>query len=88
MVCRFRYKVSRLPPSKESSGIVEEEKTYEMKMEPTDQIIRQNLAKMLEGNRDTASNAIIPELLPKFLKVKNNGELKPIHQLLKGPNSK
>lgn len=87
-MCRFRYKVSRISHSKEIPGTVEEEKSYDLKTGKEDNKIRENLVKMLSETKDSDSiTGIIPHLLPKFLKVKNNGDLKPIHQLMRSAES-
>lgn len=91
LTSRFRYNVKRKTHSKENPAQVDDEHTFDFKGNDT---IGMQLRKMLERNKtsDEALNetlsVIMPFMLPKFLKVKNNGDLKPIHQLLKlGPDA-
>uniref|UniRef100_A0A1B0DRJ2 Uncharacterized protein n=1 Tax=Phlebotomus papatasi TaxID=29031 RepID=A0A1B0DRJ2_PHLPP len=73
----FRYTVSRITYSKENPGVITDETSYDLTYGDP---IRQVLSGMLSNQ--TAGNVSIPHLLPKFLKVKNNGVLKPIPQLI------
>ncbi|XP_053696010.1 piezo-type mechanosensitive ion channel component isoform X3 [Sabethes cyaneus] len=77
LTCRFRYTINRKSHSKENPGTVSEEKSYEL--EPDDPA-RAALVKMLAT--DTNMTVSLPYLMPKFLKVKNSGTVKPIHQLI------
>ncbi|XP_058821886.1 piezo-type mechanosensitive ion channel component-like isoform X2 [Topomyia yanbarensis] len=77
LTCRFRYTISRKSHSKENPGIVSEEKAYEL--EPDDPA-RSALVQMLAT--DTNITVALPYMMPKFLKVKNSGALRPIHQLI------
>ncbi|XP_058452791.1 piezo-type mechanosensitive ion channel component isoform X2 [Malaya genurostris] len=77
LTCRFRYTISRNSHSKENPGTVSEEKAYEL--EPNDPA-RSVLVQMLATN--TNMTVSLPYLMPKFLKVKNSGAVKPIHQLI------
>ncbi|XP_059615886.1 piezo-type mechanosensitive ion channel component isoform X4 [Phlebotomus argentipes] len=73
----FRYTVSRVTYSKENPGVITDETSYDLVYGDP---IRQVLSGMLSNQ--TAGNVSIPHILPKFLKVKNNGVLKPIPQLI------
>ncbi|XP_055681362.1 piezo-type mechanosensitive ion channel component isoform X3 [Lutzomyia longipalpis] len=73
----FRYTVSRVTYSKENPGVITDETSYDLIYGDP---IRQTLSGMLSNQ--TAGNVSIPHLLPKFLKVKNNGVLKPIPQMI------
>ncbi|XP_055712299.1 piezo-type mechanosensitive ion channel component isoform X3 [Phlebotomus papatasi] len=73
----FRYTVSRITYSKENPGVITDETSYDLTYGDP---IRQVLSGMLSNQ--TAGNVSIPHLLPKFLKVKNNGVLKPIPPLI------
>ncbi|XP_055550145.1 piezo-type mechanosensitive ion channel component isoform X2 [Wyeomyia smithii] len=77
LTCRFRYTISRKSHSKENPGTVSEEKSYEL--EPDDPA-RAALVKML--STDTNMTVSLPYMMPKFLKVKNSGTVRPIHQLI------
>lgn len=78
LTSRFRYKVQRTSHSKENPGTIEDEHSYEFMGNDT---IGLQLIKMLEDSQANFS-VIIPHMLPKFLKVKNSGMLKPAHQLI------
>lgn len=78
LTSRFRYKVQRTSHSKENPGTVEDEHSYEFMGNDS---IGLQLIKMLEDSQASYS-VIMPNMLPKFLKVKNSGLLKPAHQLL------
>ncbi|XP_055598919.1 piezo-type mechanosensitive ion channel component-like isoform X5 [Uranotaenia lowii] len=77
LTCRFRYTISRKSHSKENPGTVSEEKAYELG--PNDPV-RPVLVQMLSS--DTNISVSLPYMMPKFLKVKNSGNVKPIHQLI------
>ncbi|XP_052864339.1 piezo-type mechanosensitive ion channel component [Anopheles cruzii] len=81
LTCRFRYTISRVSHSKENPGIVSEERGFELGPGPA----RDSLVKMLTG--DTEEVVVLPNLMPKFLRVQNSGSVKPIHQLIKNVNS-
>ncbi|XP_052564953.1 piezo-type mechanosensitive ion channel component isoform X13 [Culex pipiens pallens] len=77
LTCRFRYTISRKSHSKENPGTVSEEKPYELR---GDDPVRPALVQMLAT--DSNISVTLPYLMPKFLKVKNSGNVKPIHQLM------
>ncbi|KFB42311.1 AGAP009276-PA-like protein [Anopheles sinensis] len=81
LTCRFRYVISRKSHSKENPGVVSEEKQYEL----GDEDARIQLITMLESNASVT--ALLPHLMPKFLRVQNSGSVRPIHQLMKNANS-
>lgn len=82
LTCRFRYTISRKSHSKENPGTVSEEKAYELG--PNDPA-RPVLVQML--STDSNISVSLPYMMPKFLKVKNSGNVRPIHQLIKGAYS-
>ncbi|XP_065092019.1 piezo-type mechanosensitive ion channel component isoform X12 [Ochlerotatus camptorhynchus] len=82
LTCRFRYTISRKSHSKENPGIVSEEKAYELG--PNDPV-RPVLVQML--STDSNISVTLPYMMPKFLKVKNSGNVRPIHQLIKQANT-
>uniref|UniRef100_A0A1L8DF30 Putative piezo-type mechanosensitive ion channel component isoform x14 n=1 Tax=Nyssomyia neivai TaxID=330878 RepID=A0A1L8DF30_9DIPT len=73
----FQYTVSRLTYAKENPGVITDETSYDLVHGDP---IRQILSGMLSNQ--TAGNVSIPHILPKFLKVKNNGALKTIPQMI------
>lgn len=79
MKSRFRYKVQRNSHSKENPGTIEDEHSYEFMGNDT---IGLQLIRMLEDT-DASYSVIMPYMMPKFLKVKNSGSMKPAHQLLR-----
>lgn len=79
LTTRFKYRVQREAASKESTGISEAEHSYDFMGNDT---IGLNLVKILENSNETLS-LVMPFMLPKYLKVKNNGDMKPAHQLIK-----
>ncbi|XP_055643566.1 piezo-type mechanosensitive ion channel component isoform X1 [Toxorhynchites rutilus septentrionalis] len=82
LTCRFRYTVSRKSHSKENPGTVSEEKSYELTPnDPARPILVQMLA------TDTDISVQLPFMMPKFLKVKSSGTLKPIHQLIQAADT-
>jgi len=80
LTSRFRYKVSRVSHSKENPGIVEEERSYEFKGNDS---VGLQLIKLLENPETATQDAVMPFMMPKYLKVKNAGTLRPAHQLLR-----
>lgn len=84
LTTRFRYNVKRKTHSKENPAQVDDEHTFDFKGNDS---IGLQLRKML-SNTSTPLSVDMPFMMPKFLKVKNSGDLKPIHQLLKlGPDA-
>ncbi|XP_070500560.1 piezo-type mechanosensitive ion channel component isoform X4 [Chironomus tepperi] len=83
LTTRFKYNVKRKSHSKENPGAVDDEHTYDFKGNDT---IGMQLRKMLEDTK-TPLSTVVPFMMPKFLKVKNNGLLRPAHQLIKGADS-
>ncbi|XP_050088800.1 piezo-type mechanosensitive ion channel component [Anopheles aquasalis] len=81
LTCRFRYTISRRSHSKENPGIVSEEQGYEMGPGSD----REALIKLL--TEDTTDVVVLPNLMPKFLRVQNSGTVRPIHQLIKNVDS-
>lgn len=79
LTSRFRYRVQRKTHSKENPGLIEDEHSYEFAGNDT---IGLQLIRMLE-NTSASYSVIIPQMMPKYLKVKNSGILKPAHQLLR-----
>ena len=63
------------------SGLVEAEQSFDL---TADSPARGGLITMLKNNtaNTNGSRIILPHLFPKFLKVKNLGDLKPVPQLL------
>jgi piezo-type mechanosensitive ion channel component 1/2 len=80
LTSRFRYKVQRKSHSKENPGTIEDEHSYEFMGNDS---IGLTLIKMLEDTQASIS-VPMPHMMPKFMKVKNAGTLKPIHQLIRG----
>lgn len=80
LTSRFRYNVKRKSHSKENPGNIDDEHTFDFMGNDT---IGMQLREMLK-NTSIPSSVVMPFMMPKFLKVKNSGVLKPIHQLLKG----
>lgn len=83
LTTRFKYNVKRKSHSKENPGSVDDEHTYDFKGNDS---IGLQLRKMLEDTK-TPVSTVMPFMMPKFLKVKNNGLLRPAHQLIKGAES-
>lgn len=83
LTSRFRYKVTRTSHSKENPGTVEDEKTWTFNGSDT---IGTQLIRMLE-NSSLPLSVIMPHMMPKFLKVKNSGQLRPAHQLIRDADS-
>ncbi|CAH1708045.1 unnamed protein product [Chironomus riparius] len=83
LTTRFKYNVKRKSHSKENPGAVDDEHTYDFKGNDS---IGLQLRKMLEDTK-TPLSTVMPFMMPKFLKVKNNGLLRPAHQLIKGADS-
>lgn len=79
LTSRFRYKVQRKTHSKENPGIIEDEHMFEFRGNDS---IGLQLIKMLEDTSGSFS-VIMPHMIPKYLKVKNSGALKPAHQLIR-----
>lgn len=80
ITCFFKYTVSRITHNKDNPGEITEEKSVDL--EPNTQT-RELLAKMLSNPTDTqAGQVVIPFMLPKFVKVKNQGSLEPSAVLL------
>ena len=80
LTARFNYKIVRKSHTKENPGTIEEEKYFEFMGNDT---TGTQLIQMLEAV-DKKTSSIVPYMLPKFIKVKNSGNLRPAHQLLKG----
>ncbi|CAO1375472.1 unnamed protein product [Diamesa hyperborea] len=83
LTTRFRYKVLRKSHTKENPGTIEEEQSFEFMGNDT---IGKQLIQMLEASGKKTSS-IVPYMMPKFIKVKNSGMLRPAHQLLKDSES-
>lgn len=83
LTTRFRYNIKRKSHSKENPGAVDDEQTYDFKGNDS---IGLQLRKMLEDTK-TPLTTVMPYMMPKFLKVKNSGLLRPAHQLIKGAES-
>lgn len=79
LTCRFRYVISRKTNSAQDIGIATDEQAYELGDGPKFNETRKRLINMLENIEVKQVDML--SLFPKFLKVKNNGVLKPIHQL-------
>lgn len=74
---RYKYSISRTTYSEKMSGTVEGERSFDIL---EDSPARQGLITML--NQGNVTEPIeLPFLFPKFLKVKNLGDLKPVPQL-------
>lgn len=83
LTSRFKYNVRRKSYSKENPGTVDDEHTYDFKGNDS---IGLQLRKMLEDTK-TPLSTVMPFMMPKFLKVKNSGILRPAHQLIKNSKS-
>ncbi|CAO1304226.1 unnamed protein product [Diamesa serratosioi] len=84
LTTRFRYKVMRKSHTKENPGTIEEEQSFEFMGNDT---LGTELIKMLESVGNQKTSSIVPFMMPKFIKVKNSGMLRPAHQLLKNLES-
>lgn len=71
--------ISRRTNSAQEIGIATDERAFELGSDPKFNQTRMILINMLENNDER--KVVMQTLFPKFLKVKNNGDLKPIHQL-------
>ncbi|KAG5675805.1 hypothetical protein PVAND_005679 [Polypedilum vanderplanki] len=76
LTSRFKYFIKRKSHSKENPGSADDEHTFDFKGNDT---IGLQLRKMLETS---TGNVTMPFMMPKFLKVKNSGLLRPAHQLI------
>lgn len=81
LTSRFRFTVKRETNSKENVGTAEGEHSFDFY--GADEI-GTKIMKMLTDTGNLSS-VVMPFMMPKFSKVKNNGDLKPIHQLLRLP---
>jgi piezo-type mechanosensitive ion channel component 1/2 len=80
LTARFRYTVKRKSHSKENPGTIDDEHTFDIVGNSTTGL---QLREMLE-DPSKLSSVEIKRMMPKFLKVKNSGVLRPAHQLLNG----
>ncbi|XP_037913806.1 piezo-type mechanosensitive ion channel component isoform X2 [Hermetia illucens] len=78
LTCRFRYTLSRKLFNKDSPATISEETVFELTAEHPG---RAGLVEMLQG-KSTDVEVKLAALLPKFLKVKSGGKIKPVTQLL------
>lgn len=78
LTSRFKYNIKRKSHSKENPGQADDEHTFDFKGNDT---IGLQLRKMLE-DINGSFNVTMPFMMPKFLKVKNSGLLRPAHQLI------
>lgn len=74
---RYKYSISRTTYSEKMSGTIEGEQSFDIQ---GDSPARQGLISMLNDGNLT-ERIQLPFLFPKFLKVKNLGDLKPVPQL-------
>lgn len=77
LMVRYKYSISRVTYSEKMSGTIEAERSFDISENSP---ARKGLISMLnQGN--TSDRIELPFLFPKFLKVKNLGDLKPVPQL-------
>ncbi|XP_055921322.1 piezo-type mechanosensitive ion channel component isoform X4 [Eupeodes corollae] len=81
LTCRFTYSFTRTPPNKGAIGTVSDEITYEL---DTNFSGRDAMIAMLQGTSTQSSTVILPNILPKFIKVHNSGDLNVVNQLMTG----
>lgn len=80
---RLAYEITRTPPTKGQSGTVGSEITFEMNEYYP---FRETLMAMINGS-NTQGDAIIPNIVPKFLKVLNSGDPTNVKALLANSTS-
>ncbi|XP_037048036.1 piezo-type mechanosensitive ion channel component isoform X2 [Bradysia coprophila] len=76
---RYKYSVTRKTYNEKMLPTISMEPSYVI--EEDDQMIRDALIRMLEG-KNSSERLLLPKLFPKFLKVKNIGDLRTIPQLM------
>jgi hypothetical protein len=67
------------------SGLISDESTFELR---GDDPIRILLISMLEGELSNETSIIIPNMLPRFVAVRNRGVLSVVNQLQRTPGCK
>ncbi|XP_023298570.2 piezo-type mechanosensitive ion channel component isoform X4 [Lucilia cuprina] len=71
LVVRLSYELTRTPPVKNQVGTVGSEITWEMTGDYAD---RKNLENMIRTGNENDTDATIPNIVPKFIKVLNSGD--------------
>lgn len=71
MVVRLSYELTRIPPVKNQVGTVGSEITWEM---TADYPERKKLEDMISTGNVNDTDATIPNIVPKFIKVLNSGD--------------
>lgn len=84
MICRFRYTVLRQSNSVEIPSQVNEDITYKITANDT---FRETLADIIE-RKSNETTVVIPNIMAKFLAVRNRGALQIVDQLQKHPGRK
>ncbi|XP_067624230.1 piezo-type mechanosensitive ion channel component isoform X8 [Eurosta solidaginis] len=80
IVASFAYSITRIPPDKNLMGTVSSEINFNMN-DTFDG--REDLIRMLEANGTATTKAVvIPDLVPKFVKILNSGDVQMVHQLM------
>ncbi|XP_054741446.1 piezo-type mechanosensitive ion channel component isoform X2 [Anastrepha obliqua] len=80
IVASFAYSITRIPPDKSLVGTVSSEIIFNMN---ETFVGRESLINMLESNGTATSKAVeLPDLVPKFIKILNSGDVQIVHQLM------
>ncbi|XP_017478227.1 PREDICTED: piezo-type mechanosensitive ion channel component-like, partial [Rhagoletis zephyria] len=81
IVASFAYSITRIPPDKSLVGTVSSEIVFNMNETFPG---RENLINMLESNGTASSKVVsLPDLVPKFIKILNSGDVQIVHQLMR-----
>ncbi|XP_049305715.1 piezo-type mechanosensitive ion channel component isoform X10 [Bactrocera dorsalis] len=78
IVASFAYSITRIPPDKSLMGTVSDEIIFQMNETFA---WREDLINMLETN-GTSKVVPLPDLVPKFVKILNSGDVSIVHQLM------
>ncbi|XP_036224300.2 piezo-type mechanosensitive ion channel component isoform X2 [Bactrocera oleae] len=78
IVASFAYSITRIPPDKSLMGTVSDEIIFQMNETFA---WREDLITMLETN-GTSKVVPLPDLVPKFVKILNSGDVSIVHQLM------
>ncbi|XP_054082431.1 piezo-type mechanosensitive ion channel component isoform X9 [Zeugodacus cucurbitae] len=78
IVASFAYSITRIPPDKSLVGTVSDEITFNMN---ETFMRREDLINMLEL-KDKSKVVPLPDLVPKFVKILNSGDVSVVHQLM------
>ncbi|XP_037812231.1 piezo-type mechanosensitive ion channel component isoform X1 [Lucilia sericata] len=84
LVVRLSYELTRTPPVKNQVGTVGSEITWEMTGDYAD---RKNLENMIRTGNENDTDATIPNIVPKFIKVLNSGDPTYISALIPKVNN-